>query len=140
MTLERAVHRVLAGESIRSVSKDSGIAFSTLHKKVKSNCVSYEKPGAQQVISTEHEKQLVELIELMIARAYNPTAKLVIDYATKVLHQFYPGDVKEKHEKLTRSWFRGFLKRNPHLKLQHVKYMDKNQAQVTEKDVRNWFT
>lgn len=132
--------RVLAGESIRSVSSDSGIPFSTLYKKVKKRSISYGKSGASQVLSPEHEKQIVEIIELMISRAFNPTAKLVIEYATKIIHRFYPENVRKKHKQLSRSWFNGFLTRNPHLKLKKVKYMDKNQAQVTEYDVRCWYT
>lgn len=73
------------GKSLRKAAKLAHIPHSTLHRKIKENCVEIKKRGPATVLTDEEEKELVSWLLSCSAVALPRTGRDVREAAASIL-------------------------------------------------------
>ncbi|XP_031550979.1 uncharacterized protein LOC116288350, partial [Actinia tenebrosa] len=132
-----AVEDILQGLSVRKAAKKWCIPRSTLHDRVIGKVVNC-KAGRKQILSPAEESRfaawLIERSRLGFGVSKEEFLDAVKSFVTKtdrktIFKQNRPGN----------KWYRGFLKRNPQVKLRAARPLDKKRAKITPGDLDKWF-
>lgn len=112
--LETALERVKNGESIRRVSRETNIPYTTLHKRFKAGEAKPPKLGTYTVFTAIQEAEMAEHIKKLANIFYglSPTdlRRSAYIYAEK---NNIRNNFNKKSCMAGRDWLEGFLKRNP---------------------------
>ncbi|KAK3741753.1 hypothetical protein QZH41_008850, partial [Actinostola sp. cb2023] len=126
-----------SGLSVRKAAKEWGVARSSLHDRLRGNVV-HEKPGRCQVLCPTEECRFTDWLTERFDRGFGvskreflESVKLFLDKGQRKtrLRNNLPGN----------KWYRGFVKRNPQMKLRSARPLSKKRAQLTAEDVDTWF-
>lgn len=82
-----------------------------------------------------------ELANWIIANAKNgfPVNKDALLYSVQKIVEKSKIKSPSVENKPGRKWFDSFLKRHPIVRQNHVEYVNKARAEITESKIRNWF-
>ncbi|XP_069684802.1 uncharacterized protein [Periplaneta americana] len=140
--LQRAIRAIQDGKSIRSVSKSTGISFSTLQERISKQNYNDPKLGKRSIFTPDQEVEMCNQLKVLANLFYGLTPNNVKHAA----FQFAEGNKIEhpfsKETKMAgRYWLEGFLKRNPSLFLRKPEAVSINRIKgFNKEEVSKFYT
>lgn len=137
-SFENALKDVDEGRlSVRKACAKWGLAKSTLHDRVKGR---WAKPGKgnPQVITLKEEERLAFWLVERAKRGFGLSVQEFLDS----VKTFVEKDGRETpfiENRPRRKWYRGFLKRNPMVRLRNARPLDRKRAKISSEDLDQWF-
>ncbi len=125
------------GLSVRKAAKKWGIAKSTLQDRLDGKVAKVRK-GPPTVLTKAEEDRFAEWLIERAKRGFGVTKDEFLDCVKTFI------DKDKRKTKFTgnrpgNKWYRGFVKRNPKVRLRNARPLDKKRAKITPKDVDEWF-
>lgn len=139
--LKSAVESVKSGlNSLRKAQKIYNVPRSTLFSKLKGDVViEKHRPGPKATLSKEEESVISDWAIKCSARGH-PRTPNDIRFAAKTILDEFPRKNKLKENLPSYKWYLNFLKRNPVLKSRKPEALSGASANVSENDLRNWWS
>lgn len=138
-TLFYAIQDVLEGLSIRKSARKLEVARSTLHDRVSGKVINKNR-GRQRVLTAEEEGRfaawLIERCRLGLGVSKEEFVDVVQSFINKIDRKTMFNNENRPGE----SWYRGFLKQNPQVKLRAARTLDKKRAKITPADLDEWYS
>lgn len=137
--MQKAIEDVNRGLSKSQASKINNVPRPTLISKLKGQSPLSCRMGRSSILKKEEESLLVDWIFTMAKAGFPITKVQLIDSVQRIL-------VELKREnpftngRPGRKWYNGFLTRNPQLAERMAQNLTKSRADVTETNVKAWFT
>lgn len=138
-TLQKALEAVNSGRSLRSVSREFGIAISTLSRKRRG--LFNRKYGGQKILSDEEEQQIVHGIKTAGIWGFPLTV-----YDVKMIVKNYLDKIGRREKRFEnnvpgRRWMQRFLHDNRNvLSERNAENIKRSRAEVSETIIKDYFT
>lgn len=123
--------------SVRKAAKKWGIPKSTLQDKL-GRQVEKKRKGPRTVLTEAEEDRFAEWLIERAKRGFGVTKDEFLDS----VKTFIEKDKRETNFTGNRpgnKWYRGFVKRNPKVRLRSARPLDKKRAKITPQDLDEWF-
>ena len=137
-TYEYAMKDLEDGVPLHRAAKQWGIADSTLRDRYNGKYKQAGK-GKIPILTAAEEDRLVDWLVERSKRGFG----LSIDEFLDSVRKFIEKDKRAtpfKENRPGRKWYRGFIKRNPKVRLRNARPSDKKRAKISAADLDNWFT
>jgi len=137
--LLKALKAVEDGTPIRQAARTFSIPRTTLARKVSFPEKMYCTSGPPTVLPQEVEEEIVSCIIYKAERANPITKEELLD---SVQQYVKASNIKTKftNNRPGRHWVEGFFKRHPELTIRMAQNLIKARADVSEEDLRKWFS
>ncbi|XP_050499973.1 uncharacterized protein LOC126880248 isoform X2 [Diabrotica virgifera virgifera] len=135
--MEKAIEEVLCGKPVSTTAKKYGIPRVTLLYKSKGKTPRKRKMGPEPYLKEDQEKILVKWIT-HVSRAGFPIQQQQL-MSSEVLMKELNKQNPLKDDKPGRTWFTGFLKRNPEISNRVAQNLTPTRSAVTKEDIQKWF-
>lgn len=136
--LQRALEDIKQGAPIKATAEKYSIPRATLQFRLKAN-LTKTRPGPHTYL-TQNEESLLETWLIECAKKGFPQRKSDIFSAV----QTFLKSSQRKHPFVDdtpgRRWYKSFLSRHPQLTLRTSEAITKSSANISETDIRSWFS
>ena len=137
-TYESALKDVKDGMPLLRTAKQWGIPETTLRDR---NNGKYELAGKGKIpyLTVAEEDKLADWLVERSKRGFGLSVSEFLDYVQKFIEK----DNREtpfQRNRPGRKWYRGFIKRNPKIRLRNARPLDKKRAKISAADLDIWFT
>ncbi|XP_044183850.1 uncharacterized protein LOC122964359 [Acropora millepora] len=125
------------GLSVRKAAKKWDIAKSTLHDRLGGKAKNIRR-GPQTVLTHAEEDRFAEWLIERAKRGFGATKDEFLD-CVEAFIQKDKRETKFTGNRPGNKWYRGFVKRNPKVRLRSARPLDKKRAKITPEEVDEWF-
>lgn len=138
-TFTKAVDDVRdGGLSVRKAAQKWGIKKSTLQDRLNGRIEIGRRCGPLPVLTSQEENQFADWLIELANRGFGVSK----DSLFQAVKKFLDKDGRPtpfKNNKPGNKWFRGFVKRNPKVKVRKARPLEKKRAKISKDDVDAWF-
>ncbi|KAJ8038340.1 Tigger transposable element-derived protein 6 [Holothuria leucospilota] len=125
-------------QSIGDAAKTQNVHYEKIRRRASGEVPWYKRKGRDPYLTLGEERHLARWISTMGKRGFPVSPKQLRDTVENMVN----ADGRQtpfKNGRPSRSWYKGFLRRNPSIALKPTKMMDRGRAKVTTDDVDKWF-
>lgn len=137
--MAKAIEAVEEGMPTATAAKKFGVPRVTLYYKTSGKSPKVCRFGPATVLSDDEEKILVQWLLSTACLQYPVTKELLLDSVEQILKQMKRAN-PFTDGRPGRKWYTSFLKRHPELSERVAQNLTTARANVTEEQVRNWFS